>query len=509
MTSPDGELRRLALGVLLPGFSGSSPPGWLLDRVADGLAGVVLFARNVDAADPDEGVAALTAQLRTTRPDVLVGIDEEGGDVTRLDHALGARVPGPAALGRVDDLTLSRRVAQATGVRLARAGVRLVLAPVADVHADPDNPVIGIRSFGPDPQLVARHVAATVAGLHDAGVAATAKHFPGHGATRDDSHLTAPVLDADLDLLRRRELVPFRAAVAAGVDVVMTAHVRYPALDPAVATLSHRVVTDLLRGELGFSGVVMSDGLDMYAISGTVGRAEGAVQALAAGVDALCLGGESLDLAHVDGLAAAIAAAVRDGRLPQQRLAEAAGRVVALAARLAALSDRAGADSPGPDSPGPDDPGREAARRAIEVSGSVVLTGPPLVAELVDAGSIPAGDVPWGVGAAVAAKVPGTRVRRVDAATSSDPAAVAAALVAEAGTGPLVLSARHTRRGCWPRAVIDAVAAARPDLVLVDHGLPAPDLVVARVATWSASRVSAEAAADVLAGVQRWLPSSP
>jgi len=538
VTGLDGELRRLALGVLLPGFPGTSPPGRLLDLLADGLAGVVLFERNVtpgpdDAGGPggppgpdgpDGGVAALTAALRAARPDLLVGIDEEGGDVTRLDAARGSQVPGAAALGRVDDVDLTRGVARTLGTRLARVGVPLVLAPVADVHSDPDNPVIGIRSFGPDPDLVARHVVATIAGLHDAGVAATAKHFPGHGATREDSHLTVPVVDVDRDVLARRELVPFRAALAAGVDVVMTAHVRYPALDTVPATLSRRAVTDLLRGELGFAGVVMSDGLDMHAITATVGRPDGAVQALAAGVDALCVGGESVAPAQVEELVAAIVAAVQDGRLPEQRLADAAARVAALAAQLArspagpaSRTGAAGLTAPagaaGPASPRAD-LGAQAARRALDVRGHVVLAGPPLVVELHEGASIAAGDVPWAIGAALADRLPGTRVLPLTAAAAGDmpaaaPAAAVAAVLAAAGQSPLLVSARRTRPGTWTRAVLDALAAVRPDLVLVDHGVPDSDVGVARVATWSASRVSAQAAADLLAGSAPGLASSP
>jgi beta-N-acetylhexosaminidase len=509
VTARDDVLRRLALAVLLPGVPGRTPPAWLCELLAHGLAGVVLFERNVDPDDPDGGVAAYTAALRAARPDALVAVDEEGGDVTRLDAVRGSRVPGPAALGRVDDVALTRRVAREVGARLARAGVPLVLAPVADVDSDPDSPVIGIRSFGADPALVARHVTATVAGLHDAGVAATAKHFPGHGATHEDSHLTAPALDVAADVLERRELVPFRAAVLAGVDVVMTAHVRYAALDDALATLSPRIVTGLLRGDLGFEGVVMSDALDMHAITRTVGRTQGAVLALAAGVDALCVGGESLVAGQVESVAAGIVEAVRDGRLPAGRLEEAADRVDGLARRCRDGLLAAGRQPDGR----PGDAGAEAARRALEVSEVVPLAAPPLVAELAEPGSIPAGDVPWAVGAALAALVPGTEVLSVpaglDGGSGDEPAEVAAGVVRWARGRPLVLSARSTRVGHPARAVVAAVAAARSDAVLVDHGLPGPPLPLPTVRTWSASRASAQAAAEVLAGTRRWLPSSP
>ncbi|MCC3771607.1 glycoside hydrolase family 3 N-terminal domain-containing protein, partial [Streptomyces sp. UNOC14_S4] len=221
-------LTRDALTVLQPGFTGTTAPGWLLRSLGEGLASVGLFGRNV--ASPEQ-VAALTAQLRAERDDVLVAIDEEGGDVTRLEVRTGSSFPGNLALGAVDDPELTRAVARELGRRLAACGVNLNWAPSADVNSDPDNPVIGVRSFGADPELVARHTAAYVEGLQAAGVAACTKHFPGHGDTAVDSHDDMPRIDVDLGTLHARELVPFRAAVAAGTKAVMSAHILLPALD--------------------------------------------------------------------------------------------------------------------------------------------------------------------------------------------------------------------------------------------------------------------------------------
>src|SRR5918996_2687555 len=205
------------LGCLLPGFAGLEAPEWLRRRLSEGLGGVVLFARNVRDR---EQVAALTAALRAERPDLLVAIDEEGGDVTRLEAASGSSYPGNHALGAVDDLELTEQVAAAIGSDLAGVGINLDLAPVADVNTNPQNPVIGVRSFGADPELVARHVAAFVSGLQRVGVAACAKHFPGHGATEQDSHEELPTVSEGLE----NALLPFRAAVDGGVRCVMTAH---------------------------------------------------------------------------------------------------------------------------------------------------------------------------------------------------------------------------------------------------------------------------------------------
>ncbi|MGH8773924.1 MAG: glycoside hydrolase family 3 protein, partial [Jiangellaceae bacterium] len=327
------HLRGLALGTLFPGFEGTTgPPPWLAGLITEGVGGVVLFGRNVDPARGDAGVARLTARLHAVRPDLLIAIDEEGGDVTRLDATTGSELPGSAALGSVDDVALTRDVAASLGARLRACGIDINFAPVADVDVDPLNPVVGVRAFGSDPALVARHVAAFVAGQQSAGVAATAKHFPGHGATDEDSHVTVPTVTAAAELLERRELAPFRAAVTADAKIVMTAHIKVSAVDvDNPATLSPAVITGLLRGRLGYAGVVMTDGLDMHAISRTVGHAEAAVRALLSGVDAVCVGGESTDRAVVERIVAALAGAVESGRLPYQRLAEAAGRVRSLA----------------------------------------------------------------------------------------------------------------------------------------------------------------------------------
>jgi beta-N-acetylhexosaminidase len=201
----DPGYRRLALSTLLAAFPGKSPPESALRLVADGLAGQVLFGYNIADA---EQVAALTAALRTARTDVLIGIDEEGGDVTRLAHATGSPYPGNAALGTVDDPGLTRRVYRAIGDELAAAGINFNLAPTVDVNTAEDNPVIGTRSFGADPGRVSTHAAAAVVGLQQAGVAACAKHFPGHGATVVDSHLALPTVDVPLELLRERDLPP-------------------------------------------------------------------------------------------------------------------------------------------------------------------------------------------------------------------------------------------------------------------------------------------------------------
>jgi beta-N-acetylhexosaminidase len=238
-----------ALGVLLPGFEGSTLPGWLRARLADGLAGVFLFATHI--ASPAQ-LRELTAAIRDANPNAVIAVDEEGGDVTRLHQRAGSPYPGNAILGRIDDVELTRRVGATVGGELAAHGITLDFAPDADNNSDDRNPVIGTRSFGADPGLVSRHTAAWIEGLQSTGVAASAKHFPGHGDTSSDSHLAMPVVDLPLETLRGRELLPFAAAVGAGTRSVMTSHILLPQLDgDNVATFSRRLHGELQRGALG------------------------------------------------------------------------------------------------------------------------------------------------------------------------------------------------------------------------------------------------------------------
>ncbi|MFI1799204.1 glycoside hydrolase family 3 protein [Streptomyces sp. NPDC020379] len=487
-------LTRDALTVLQPGFTGTTAPGWLLRRLGEGLAAVGLFGRNI--ASPEQ-LAALTAQLRAERADVLVAIDEEGGDVTRLEARTGSSFPGNLALGAVDDTALTRAVARELGRRLAACGVNLNWAPSADVNSDPDNPVIGVRSFGADPALVARHTAAYVEGMQAAGVAACTKHFPGHGDTAVDSHHDLPRIDAGLATLHTRELVPFRAAVAAGTKAVMSAHILLPALDPAFpATLSPAALHGLLRapaaeGGLGFDGLIVTDGMEMRAIAATYGIERGSVMAVAAGADAICVGGGLADEETVLRLRDALVGAVRSGALPEERLADAAARVRALARDVARRPE-----------PGAPDPGigLAAARRALRVTRSAdhePLTGPAHVAAFTPVANIAVGDeTPWGVAAELTRLLPGTTT---GAYASGE--AGADRVLRDAGPRRIVAVVRDVHRHPWMAKALDALLAARPDAVVVEMGLNvAPPAGALHVATHGAGRVCGVAAAEVIAG---------
>ena len=517
------ELLHDAAAVLQPGFVNDDSgrvPDWVRRALAeDGLGGIAYYGRNI-AATP-ERTGELSAALRAENPHVLVAVDEEGGDVTRLDVATGSVFPGNYALGHVDDPELTERVAGEIGRVLRRSGINLNYAPDCDVNTNPDNPVIGTRSFGSDPAVAARHSAAYVRGLQAVGVAGCAKHFPGHGDTAVDSHHGLPLVRHD-DAEWEQHLAPFRAAIAAGVKAVMTAHILAPRYDAEFpSTMSRKVLIDLLRGELGFTGLVVTDGIEMGAIADTFGVAEGTVLALAAGVDAVCVGGGLREEGDYLMLRDAVTAAVRAGRLPAERLHDAATRV----RRLGAWA--AGQRAIGEEGTHGGRPvGLAAARRAVTVSGAPLapLTGPAAVLEFVPVANNAAGAaVPWGLSAVLAELPPGsTAVRFVqpgaatgyagDAAAPAGerptqsavpytPAAVSEAVAAADGR-PLVLVVRDAHRHPWMAAALAAATAVRPDAVVVEmgiaHGVGDKPMGATHVASHGAALVSGLAVARVL-----------
>lgn len=532
---PSGDLDRMAMAVLQPGFEGTEPPDWLRRALADGLGGVVLFARNIarnfdrdvgrnadrkagrgkardsarDAAALDGGrdeghddglvsglgaTAALVAELRRERPEVIVAVDEEGGAVTRLEAVTGSSWPGNMALGVAGDESLTRRVARQIGRMVAAAGITLDYAPVVDVNADPRNPVIGVRSFGSDPGEVGRHGAAWIEGLQSAGVAACAKHFPGHGDTVTDSHLALPAVRASREVIERRDLPPFRAAVAAGVRAVMCGHLLVPAVDVLPATLSRAVVTGLLREELGFGGLVVTDAIEMRAVAALHPPGEIAVRALAAGVDAICVGVSSAAGESVYALRDAITAAVREGRLKEERLAEAAGRVRDLAAWYDARAEARKAAARDAD----EGLGLAAATAALRATPAQprrrpVLTRAPLVVRMAARPTQAVGRAtPLTLGEAIGEILPGTVTAEVDEDGRLPD-------LSETGR-PVVISVHDAVRHAWMRGLLEAALRARPDAVVVETGVPGTPAGRLYLATHGASTASARAAARWLTG---------
>jgi len=475
-------VERLADRCLLPGFAGTTAPDWVRRRVAEGLGGVVIYGRNVESP---EQLAALNAALHAERPELVIGIDEEGGDVTRLEAGTGSSYPGNLALGFGADVEVTRKVASAMGADLAAAGIDLDLAPDADVNSNPDNPVIGVRSFGSDGANVSRHVAVFVAGLQGAGVAACAKHFPGHGDTSVDSHLALPTVSDDPRV--SGALAPFAAAIGVGVQAVMTAHLLVPSVDSVPATLSERILRGMLRSQLGFEGLIITDGIEMRAIADGIGIVEGTVEAIAAGCDAICIGGGLHTEADLDLLRAGIVAAVREGRLETERLADAAARVDRLA------TWRRDQEA----SPEPADRaiGLLAAKRALAQDGDVRVTRDPVVVQFRQASNIAVGMVPWGLAEPLSA-----RGAAVTAIAIDSPPVDAGAILRVAGGRSLVLVVRNLHRHRWQLEAVERLLGARPDAILVEMGLPVcrPAGAANHLRTHGASRASGLAAAEVI-----------
>lgn len=472
-----------ASGVLLPGFVGTSLPSWLARRLRDGLAGVCLFGENIVSI---EQVRALTDSIREANPHALIAIDEEGGDVTRLHYAHGSPYPGNAILGRLDDLALTERVAAHVAGMLRLTGINLNLAPVADVNSNPLNPVIGIRSFGATPELVARHTAAWVRGLEGEGVASSPKHFPGHGDTSADSHLAMPVISKSLTEFRDTELVPFLAAIGAGASTIMTSHILLSAIDPAgPVTFSHRVLRGLLRDELGFDGVIVSDALDMHGASGDIGIPAAAVRALAGGCDLLCIGTRNTD-EQLSEIEATIERAVVAGELTDERVTDAAARVTALAQRFVVKANAPAGDhdTAAAGAAEPIVPLTVPLTRVIDafdVRPGTDLTGPFHLIGLDTVANIAVGTVPW-----------------APFVTSWLSEGDSLGHVPQGSR--LMLIGRDNHRHPWVRDIIELARATHPDAVVVDMGWPSNDRAWADIATFGASRLVGDALLELLGG---------
>lgn len=301
-------LRRQIGQLLIAGFNGEQLPVELKSLAKEfGLGGVTLFSRNI--VEPEQ-VAELCHEAARLTPELpgWVSIDQEGGRVARLKAPFTVWPP-MATLGRSGDVALAERFARALASELRAVGVTLDFAPVLDVHTNSRNPIIGDRALAEKATDVARLGAAIVRTLQSEGVAACGKHFPGHGDTSADSHLELPLVEHPPERLREVEFLPFRAAIDAGVATIMTAHLFVPALDDQrPATLSRHVVTDILRHELGYTGVILSDDLEMKALANDYAVPDAAVLAVEAGCDGIliCSGNYGAQWAALEALVHAV-----------------------------------------------------------------------------------------------------------------------------------------------------------------------------------------------------------
>jgi beta-N-acetylhexosaminidase len=515
------------LTTLLPGFAGTALPVWLRDRLRSGLGGVCLFAQNISS--PGQ-LASLTDEIMDANPYAIIALDEEGGDVTRLFAASGAPFPGNAVLGRLDDVETTRDTAAAIGWSLRRAGCTVNFAPCVDVNSRSDNPVIGVRSFSSDAERVARHGRAWVEGLQSTGVAASAKHFPGHGDTAQDSHVSLPVVDRSLGELHKRELLPFVAAIEAGCRVVMTSHILVQQLDRNhPATMSRFLLHDLLRGELGFSGLIVSDALDMAGASGSLGMAGAAVAALRAGCDLLCLGTDNTDTQLAD-IERAVGSAVADGTLGANRVREAMSRVRGLSAALEA--ERQAAGEPPISAPGwPKSEAELVDTFDVRPGASdwrARASGRYTVVRLEADPNIAVGTTPWGPFAAAAPDrtrsmcpepvegrfdkrrpelVEGRRPELVEGLSAHSAfAAQSVWLISPEGSAlppvqpdqPILVVGRDIHQHPFAREAVDRMRSRHVDVLVVDMGWPSADHRYADVATFGASRLMGRA-------LLRWL----
>ena len=322
------ELKDRIAQVVMMGIGNLTPTKEERALIEQGVGGIILFERNCrNPAQVAELIENLqeTARAKGRGISLIIAIDQEHGPVTRIKEGI---IPLPSAweMGSIGDADLVRRGARINGRELAALGITINLAPVADILLHPENRVIGKRSFGTDPKLVSEMVVATIEGLQGEGVAACAKHFPGHGATKTDSHEALPILERSRKEMEEAELIPFHGAVGADVAAIMTGHLLCPALDPDLpATLSSSMIGGLLRKELGFEGALISDDLLMGALNQWGGVEERGVKALKAGVDCLLVGKGS-----VQGLLKALKQSLETGEISQERVEEAVSRIAKL-----------------------------------------------------------------------------------------------------------------------------------------------------------------------------------
>lgn len=298
------------------------------------LGGVILFRENTVTADQTTKLVS-AYQDASEKYGLLISIDQEGGIVTRLQT--GTDMPGNMALGAARSEETAQKVGKAIGEELNALGINMNFGPVLDVNNNPDNPVIGVRSFGENPELVGKLGNAYIKGLHETGTAATAKHFPGHGDTAVDSHIGLSEVPHDIDRLKKVELYPFQQAMDAGIDAIMTAHVTFPKIDntkaiskkdgteiAVPATLSHKVLTGLMREDMDFKGVIVTDAMNMGAISEHFGPVDAAIRAVKAGADILLMP------VGIEAVANGIYDAVNSGDISEDRLEQSVERVLTL-----------------------------------------------------------------------------------------------------------------------------------------------------------------------------------
>ncbi len=475
------------------------------------VGGVVLFNKTGNLQTLQQADALIAgAQAEATSAGagipLFVAVDQEGGEVARLP-AGATRFPSNMAIGATGSVEHARRIAESIARELRAVGVNMNLAPVLDVNDNPDNPVIGLRSFGSSPDLVAALGAAMVDAYRDNGIIAVAKHFPGHGNTSDDSHLRLPVVRRSAEELWSTELAPFRAAIVAGLDAVMTAHVAYPALDPdeqLPATLSPRVLRDVLRNRLAFDGLIVSDSITMDAIDGNRDLLLAVLAAFRAGVDIIAFGPDrNYSTARQGDVMARFVKAVQADSFLTARLDESVRRILLVKAGYGLLDWR-------PPEPSFDPrriAGAEAHRAVARDSVTLVQNRGALLPLAAD--SRPLLVVPSGVGSVAGplrACLPKLRV--VQVARNPTSREVARAIQASANASAVIVATANARRYPGQVRLVESLEAARPGRVAVAARWSAYDLLAfpqvgAYLATYGDAPASLEMLAAVVCGQEK------
>jgi beta-N-acetylhexosaminidase len=328
MNIKDMTLEQKIGQMIVAGFPSKEYDGHVEELIKNKIGNIILFLRNVS---DKQSLAQLNnkiqmAMLESTGVPAFITIDQEGGMVTRIYEG-ATFLPGNMAFAAAQNKYSLLKAGEVSGTELRALGINFNLAPVLDVNNNPGNPVIGVRSYSDDPEVVAECGVNVIKGLQSKGVVATAKHFPGHGDTNVDSHLALPVVHHDVERLERVELYPFKRAIENGVDAIMSAHVLFPAIESErlPGTLSHKVLTGLLREKMGFNGLIMTDCMEMKAIADFYGTTKAAVMAIKAGADLICVS-HHLDLQL--GTFEEIKAAVLSGELSESRIDESVARIL-------------------------------------------------------------------------------------------------------------------------------------------------------------------------------------
>lgn len=463
------------LKTFSPGFGGSGIPEWLKPWLENGLGSVTLFASNTPNFETTQN---LIKDLRSYNPEILIAIDEEGGDVTRLFVREGSKYPTPALLGQCDNEDLTYRSYNSMGAELRDLGIDITYAPVADVVAVENNPIVGVRSFGMSTDVVSRHVIQAVHGLQDAGVSACIKHFPGHGAVVEDSHHDLPFIKMGLAEYESSHIRPFRDSIASGTDAIMIGHLVAESIDKEnPASLSSAVIRDYLRGKLKYDGLVVTDALDMGAIGGPSKIHESALNALMAGANLLCFSGMGDQSQFVSSSFDWIKAAVEKEVLPIEFLNVSAG----IASKLRA----ARIDKQAPTSLF----NFQEIIKGFEISGMVDL--PAGKVNLVEIGTKPtiaAGDVSWGMHRELRAVGISCDIHASDADSLS--------------SKKLVVAFRDAYRDAPLLATLNRLSERFPDAIFLDMGWPTREFSPRNlIRTFGSSAVISRAAAHRIRGI--------